>query len=80
MFNSEIQGTPTDVPDLILTGVFTYRFVVEFIKMQQTAFAEALPLSMDQLLSLPMILAGIALLAYSATRSRRRRQTTAVAL
>lgn len=64
---------------LFLTSVFTYRFLVEFVKMQQAAFAEALPLSMGQLLSLPMILAGIALLAYSATHSQRRRQTTATA-
>lgn len=128
LFNSEILGTPTDVPwafvfarvdaaprhpaqlyesigyfviflglfavyrrlkdqtppglllGLFLTSVFSHRFAVEFVKVQQTAFAESLPLSMGQLLSLPMIVAGIALLAYSAARSWPRRQNSAAAL
>lgn len=55
---------------LFLMSVFTFRFFVEFVKVRQAAFGEALPLSMGQLLSIPMILAGAALLAYAIRRRR----------
>lgn len=57
---------------LFLVSVFTFRFFVEFVKVRQAAFGEALLLSMGQLLSIPMILAGAALLLYAL----RRRRTT----
>lgn len=39
--------------------LFTQRFLVEFIKLNQEAFEENLPLNMGQLLSIPMIFVGI---------------------
>jgi phosphatidylglycerol---prolipoprotein diacylglyceryl transferase len=64
----------TSTPNGLLLGgflvaVFSYRFVVEFFKMPQAAFGEALPLSVGQLLSIPLVIAGAFLLA----RARRRR-------
>jgi len=50
---------------LFFTLVFTARFFIEFVKMQQAPFADALPLQMGQLLSLPAIALGVALLAYA---------------
>ena len=109
LFNSEIIGTPTEVPwafvfarvdavprhpaqlyesiayavlfvallivyrkrgaqtprglltGLFLVLVFGVRFLVEFVKVRQAAFGEALPLSMGQFLSVPLILIGIIL-------------------
>ena len=110
LFNSEIIGTPTDVPwafvfarldavprhpaqlyesiayafvfvvllavyrkwgvrtprglltGLFLMFVFGGRFLIEFVKVPQAAFGEALPLSMGQLLSIPLIFAGLVLI------------------
>lgn len=45
-----------------LIGVFTARFIIEFVKERQAAFSAELMLSMGQLLSLPFILAGLILL------------------
>jgi phosphatidylglycerol---prolipoprotein diacylglyceryl transferase len=47
---------------LILT--FTMRFLIEFIKNTQEDFEKALPIDMGQILSIPLILAGIILLIY----------------
>ena len=55
---------------LFLVLVFGARFFIEFVKMLQAAFGEALPLGMGQLLSIPMILAGLVLL-WRADRTRR---------
>ena len=52
---------------LFLSSVFTCRFFVEYTKMRQAPFAEDWSLSMGQLLSVPLVLLGIAFLA----RSRR---------
>lgn len=53
---------------LFLVLVFAARFLVEFVKVRQAAFGEALPLSVGQLLSVPMIAVG-AWLLLRATRS-----------
>ncbi len=42
-----------------ITGIFTFRFLIEFVKEHQAVFAENLPLSMGQLLSIPFIIIGI---------------------
>ena len=116
LFNSEILGTPTDVPwafvfarvdtaprhpaqlyealayavifavlltvyrkrgtqtprglltGLFLALVFGVRFLIEFVKVRQAAFGEALPLSMGQLLSIPLILIGIGLVVRTWSR------------
>lgn len=47
---------------LFLVSVFTFRFFVEFIKENQTYFEKDLFLNMGQLLSIPLIIAGIVLI------------------
>jgi phosphatidylglycerol---prolipoprotein diacylglyceryl transferase len=44
---------------LFLLLVFTFRFFVEFLKENQSAFEKAMVLDMGQLLSIPFIIAGI---------------------
>lgn len=44
---------------LFLVLVFSARFLIEFVKVRQAAFGEALPLSIGQLLSIPAVLAGL---------------------
>jgi prolipoprotein diacylglyceryl transferase len=48
-----------------LLGCFGSRFLIEFIKEPQVEFEKTMLLDMGQLLSIPFILAGIALLVYS---------------
>lgn len=50
---------------LFLILIFTARFFIEFVKVRQAAFGDALPLSMGQLLSIPAVIAGIVLLIRS---------------
>lgn len=49
-----------------LVGCFGMRFLIEFIKNPQVEFEQNMILNMGQLLSIPFILAGIALLLYAA--------------
>ncbi len=48
---------------LFLSGLFGIRFIVEFVKENQEAFESHWLLNMGQLLSIPFIIAGIALAA-----------------
>lgn len=48
-----------------MIAMFCARFLIEFVKNDQVAFEAGLKLNMGQLLSLPFILAGIALLAWT---------------
>ena len=43
---------------LCLTYIFTFRFFVEFVKKEQVAFEQGMPLDMGQLLSIPFIIVG----------------------
>lgn len=120
LMNSEIVGTPTDVPwafvfsrldevprhpaqlyealfylllfvllfslwrrgkasyqrgyltGLGLTAVFTQRFIIEFLKIEQAAFENYLPVNVGQLLSIPFIVIGILILLWSVSRSKKR--------
>jgi prolipoprotein diacylglyceryl transferase len=56
---------------LFLALVFTARVAIETVKVRQAAFAEGWALSVGQMLSLPMIAAGVALLAYAYRRRCR---------
>lgn len=47
---------------LFLILVFSFRFLIEFIKENQTYFEQDMPLNMGQILSIPFILAGIYLI------------------
>ena len=51
-----------------LIGCFGMRFLIEFIKEPQVGFEEGMALNMGQLLSIPFILAGIAILVYAYSR------------
>jgi prolipoprotein diacylglyceryl transferase len=52
-----------------LVLVFTFRFLVEFIKERQADFEEGMPLDMGQLLSIPFVLLGVSMLIYSFRRA-----------
>ncbi|MBC3538482.1 prolipoprotein diacylglyceryl transferase [Rufibacter sediminis] len=55
---------------LFVTLLFTFRFLVEFLKENQEAFEDELPLNMGQWLSIPLVLIGIAVLFYAARQPR----------
>ena len=113
LFNSEIIGTPTDLPwafvferidslprhptqlyeslaygalflvllvayrrldgkippgrlvGLLLVSVFTFRFAIEFVKVRQAAYGHDMALTVGQLLSIPLVIAGAWLLVRS---------------
>lgn len=48
-----------------LVGCFGMRFIIEFIKEPQVGFEETMVLNMGQLLSIPFVIAGLALLIWS---------------
>lgn len=50
---------------LFLILVFGFRFLVEYVKEDQVAFEAGMKLNMGQLLSIPFIIAGIALLVWA---------------
>lgn len=50
---------------IFLIGCFGLRFVLEFLKEPQVAFEETLPINMGQILSIPLIVAGIWILMRS---------------
>ena len=45
--------------------LFGMRFIIEFVKNNQVSFEEGMALNMGQLLSIPFILMGVAILVYS---------------
>ena len=51
-------------------GIFGSRFFIEFIKNDQVAFEQGMLLNMGQILSIPFIIAGIALIIYALKRPR----------
>lgn len=53
---------------LFLVGCFGMRFLIEFIKEPQVGFEENMALNMGQLLSIPFVLLGVAMLVYSFVR------------
>jgi prolipoprotein diacylglyceryltransferase len=50
---------------IFLIWCFGMRFLLEFLKENQEAFENSLPINMGQILSIPLILAGIIILALS---------------
>lgn len=63
VWNIKRQNTPRGLLfGIFLITLFTLRFFFEFIKENQVAFEENIPLNMGQLLSLPFIIFGIYLL------------------
>jgi len=54
-----------------LIFIFTSRFFIEFIKIPQVGFEKNMLLDMGQLLSIPFILAGVALLIWSGKKKEK---------
>ena len=54
---------------VFLISAFTARFLVEFVKEEQTAYAQNTPLQVGQWLSLPFIAAGVALVWRALSRA-----------
>ncbi|MDD3741283.1 MAG: prolipoprotein diacylglyceryl transferase [Bacteroidales bacterium] len=50
--------------------VFTSRFFIEFIKENQVSFEDSLSINMGQILSIPVVLAGVFLVIWSLKRSK----------
>jgi phosphatidylglycerol---prolipoprotein diacylglyceryl transferase len=50
---------------IFLIVCFGLRFLYEFLKENQVSFEDRLPLNMGQILSIPLVVAGILILAYS---------------
>ena len=48
-----------------LIGIFTPRFLIEFIKINQVAFEKGMTFNMGQWLSVPFILAGVAIMIWA---------------
>ena len=57
---------------LCLTLIFTFRFFVEYTKEIQVAFEAGLPMDMGQILSLPLIIAGVWSIASSSKRAAKK--------
>ncbi len=51
-----------------MIGIFFTRFLIEFVKIPQEAFEEGMTLDMGQWLSVPFILFGIVMIAWSLRR------------
>lgn len=60
-WKTEIIKTPGRMLGLAFSLGFTARFFLEFAKIQQVPFEQALPLNMGHLLSLPFIVVGLML-------------------
>jgi prolipoprotein diacylglyceryl transferase len=56
---------------LFLALIFSARFVIEFFKLRLSEYGAELPLSTGQLLSVPMVVVGIALIVFSAREGGR---------
>jgi prolipoprotein diacylglyceryl transferase len=54
---------------IFLIGLFTARFLIEFVKENQVEFEKQMSLNMGQWLSLPFIIAGIIILVYCSRKN-----------
>lgn len=50
---------------VMFTWIFLSRFIIEFIKQNQESFEQGMALNMGQLLSIPFIIGGLGVIAYS---------------
>jgi prolipoprotein diacylglyceryl transferase len=70
------------MPPGIITGLFifllfSFRFLVEFLKNDQSGFEQGMVLNMGQLLSIPAILVGLLVLRYARRNAYRLRMRSA---
>ena len=61
------------ITGLFITLLFSFRFLVEFLKNDQSAFEQGLALNMGQILSIPAILVGLLILWYARRNAYRLR-------
>jgi prolipoprotein diacylglyceryl transferase len=61
------------ITGLFITLLFSFRFLVEFLKNDQSAFEQGLVLNMGQLLSIPAVLMGLVILWYARRNAYRLR-------
>lgn len=64
------QERPGLIFGIFFVVLFTSRFLIEFVKNPQEEFEVGMLLNMGQLLSIPFILAGVALIVYALVRPR----------
>lgn len=69
-FKAKVMPKPGLLIGLFMLLVFSARFFIEFVKENQVDFEESMALNMGQWLSVPFILAGIALIAWSARQKQ----------
>ena len=65
------QERPGLIMGVFLIGIFTPRFLIEFIKNDQVAREATMTLNLGQQLSIPFIILGVALVVYSFSRPRQ---------
>lgn len=66
VYNAQQARTPRGLLlGLFMVCVFSFRIVAELVKVRQAAYEYDLPLSVGQLLSIPLIALGIALLVHA---------------
>jgi prolipoprotein diacylglyceryltransferase len=56
---------------LTLILIFTFRFIIEFLKEDQVSFESGMKLNMGQLLSIPFLIAGFIWLYISLKQKKR---------
>ncbi len=61
------------ITGLFITLLFSFRFLVEFLKNDQSSFEQDLALNMGQILSIPAILVGLLILWYARRNAYRLR-------
>jgi phosphatidylglycerol:prolipoprotein diacylglycerol transferase len=67
-FKTKLRESPGALLGVFLSTTFLVRFLVEFVKMPQASYDLGIALNTGQLLSLPFLLAGIGIVAFSLSR------------
>jgi len=66
--NTQVQSRNGFLFGLCIALIFTMRFLIEFVKENQVHFEEDLTFNMGQILSVPLVLGGIACMVWSIKR------------
>ncbi len=69
-WRSDARQKPGLLTGLVLVLIFIARFLIEFVKEVQEPWEIGLTLNMGQILSIPMVLAGLALIFYARQRKQ----------
>ena len=64
-WKSSLAQFPGRILGITLAAAFLARFLIEFVKEEQVPFEQALLFNMGQLLSIPFIIIGVALVVFS---------------